>query len=234
MTFYLHQQYRSVYFNSGWIYLYVANVRFLYPLNIALEGFGYSLGSRRDSAELTYSVILFQPESRDPASQAGAEAELQPPPGIFCPRKQKLFCVDRCWSHVVGVCWIFSWRCLFVCQNNCEMNECNNPLTTTSTFNLKIPLTMGNINLQQQRVTVSPKKCNEKLLRAFQFLRWSLWFCWKGPLSSIAIKVSNFRFEKLWLWVHIIISSWLQNNHPSSANISRLSQPVLSQHWDGG
>ena len=86
---------------------------------------------------------------------------------------------------------------LFVCQNNCEMNECNNPLTTTSTFNLKIPLTMGNINLQQERVTVSPKKCNEKLLRAFQFLRWSLWFCSKGPLSSIAIKVSNFRFEKL-------------------------------------
>ena len=27
-------------------------------MNIALEGFGYSLGSRRDSAQLTYSVIL--------------------------------------------------------------------------------------------------------------------------------------------------------------------------------
>lgn len=77
------------------LYLYVANIRFLYPLNIALEGFGYSLGSRQDSAQLTYSVILFQPESRDPASQAGEEVELQPPPGIFCPRKPKLFCVDR-------------------------------------------------------------------------------------------------------------------------------------------
>ena len=212
------------------LFLYVANIRFLYPLNVALEGFGYSLGSRQDSAQLTYSVILFQPESRDPASQPGAEVELQPPPGIFCPRKPKLFR----WSHVAGVCWIFSWRCLFVCQNNCEMNECNNPLTTTSTSNLKIPLNNGKHQLGSKSGWQFLKKCNEKLLRAFQFLRWSLWFCWKGPLSSIAIKVSNFRFEKLWLWVHIIISSWLQNNHPSSANISRLSKPVLSQHWDGG
>ena len=198
MTFYLYQHYICLFQLRMDLYLYVANIRFLYPLNIALEGFGYSLGSRQDSAKLTYSVILFQPESRDPASQAGEEVELQPPPGIFCPRKPKLFCVDRWWSHVVGVCWIFSWRCLFVCQNNCEMNECNNPLTTTSTSNLKIPLTMGNINLDQKRVTVSPKKCNEQLWRAFQFYDdHVIWFCWKGPLSSIAIKVSNSRFEKL-------------------------------------
>merc|ERR1719270_1422678 len=59
--------------------------RFLYPLNISLEGFGYSLGSRQDSAKLTYAVLLFQPETIDP-TQDGAEMELQPPPGIFCPR----------------------------------------------------------------------------------------------------------------------------------------------------
>ena len=71
------------------IILSIANIRFLYPLNIALEGFGYSLGSRQDSAKLTYAVLLFQPETIDP-TQDGAEMELQPPPGIFCPRKLKL------------------------------------------------------------------------------------------------------------------------------------------------
>ena len=170
MTFYLNQHYICLFQLGMDLFLYVANIRFLYPLNIALEGFGYSLGSRQDSAQLTYSVILFQPESRDPASlEAGAEVELQPPPGIFCPRKPKLFCDDGCWSHVAGVCWIFSWRCLFVCQNNCEMNECNNPLTTTSTSNLKIPLTMGNINLEHERVTVSQKNATRNFWEHFNF-----------------------------------------------------------------
>ena len=85
-----------IFSNSWWeyIFLYVAKIRFLYPLNISLEGFGYSLGSRSDSAQLTYSIILFQPESLDPASAGGAEAELQPPPGIFCPRKPRLYPAD--------------------------------------------------------------------------------------------------------------------------------------------
>ena len=97
MAFYLNQHYICLFQLGMDLFLYVANIRFLYPLNIALEGFGYSLGSRQDSAQLTYSVILFQPESRDPASlEAGAEVELQPPPGIFCPRKPKLFCNDGC------------------------------------------------------------------------------------------------------------------------------------------
>ena len=57
-------------------------VRFLYPLSIDVEGFGYTLGSRDDQAKLYYSVILFQPET----IEQGANIELQPPPGIFCPR----------------------------------------------------------------------------------------------------------------------------------------------------
>ena len=57
--------------------------RFLYPLTFEVEGFGYTLGSREDEAQLQYSVILFQPETIDEGSE---NAELQPPPGIFCPR----------------------------------------------------------------------------------------------------------------------------------------------------
>ena len=57
--------------------------RFLYPLTFEVEGFGYTLGSREDEAKLHYSVILFQPETIDEGS---GNVELQPPPGIFCPR----------------------------------------------------------------------------------------------------------------------------------------------------
>ena len=65
--------------------------RFLYPLNIEVAGFGYSLGSRSDSAQLTYAVILFQPETGAGAGNKDPAVELQPPPGIFCPRQAEIF-----------------------------------------------------------------------------------------------------------------------------------------------
>ena len=63
----------------------VVRNKFLYPLDISIEGFGYAIGSKQDTARLKYSVILFQPEDPDPIS-AGHVFNLQPPDGIFCPR----------------------------------------------------------------------------------------------------------------------------------------------------
>merc|ERR1711892_30537 len=63
----------------------VVRNKFLYPLDISVEGFGYAIGSKQDTARLKYSVILFQPEDPDPIS-AGHVFNLQPPDGIFCPR----------------------------------------------------------------------------------------------------------------------------------------------------
>ena len=59
--------------------------KFLYPLDINIEGFGYAIGSKQDTAKIKYSVILFQPEDPDPIS-SGHVFNLQPPDGIFCPR----------------------------------------------------------------------------------------------------------------------------------------------------
>ena len=57
-----------------------------------MAGFGYSLGSRSDSAQLTYAVILFQPETGAGAGPGNQDpgVELQPPPGIFCPRQAEI------------------------------------------------------------------------------------------------------------------------------------------------
>ena len=58
-----------------------------------MAGFGYSLGSRSDSAQLTYAVILFQPETGAGAGNQDPGVELQPPPGIFCPRQAEILSI---------------------------------------------------------------------------------------------------------------------------------------------
>ena len=96
-----------------------------------------------------------------------------------------------------GVCGIFcSWRCLFVCQNNCEMNECNNPLTTTSTSNLKTPLTIENINLEQERVTVSPKNATNNFWEHFNFYNDHYMILLKRSFEFNSHKSFQFSFWK--------------------------------------
>ena len=164
--------------------------RFLYPLNIEVAGFGYSLGSRSDSAQLTYAVILFQPETGAGAGNKDPAVELQPPPGIFCPRQAEIF----------G---------LLVYSDNVFFHH------FSAMFGSAIKIFCISILSSPARDCL-PRQQN----------RWSL--------SSVR---QFFQFELNEVKEHgeqFITCRNLQDHNPSSANLPRLPQSVLSQHRDRG
>ena len=70
---------------------HIVNDRFLSPLEIYVSSVGYLLGSKREVAHLKYSIIQFEPSDpyslREQIQPSGPNMfDLQPLPGIFCPR----------------------------------------------------------------------------------------------------------------------------------------------------
>ena len=165
--------------------------RFLYPLNIEVAGFGYSLGSRSDSAQLTYAVILFQPETGAGAGNQDPGVELQPPPGIFCPRQAEILA-------------------LLVFSDNVFLHH------FSAMFWSAIKIFCISILSSPARVCL-PRQQN----------RWSL----SSVRQLFQFYLNNGVKE---LDEHFIRCSNLQDHNPSSANLPRLPQSVLSQHRDRG
>ena len=90
-----HPGYFSWEINSNGIEInstfHLVSDRFLSPLEIYVSGPGYLLGSKRDVARLKYSIIQFEPSDpyslREQIQPSGPNVfDLQPLPGIFCPR----------------------------------------------------------------------------------------------------------------------------------------------------
>ena len=67
--------------------LSLSDDRYLFPVMITVEGYGYSLGSKQDTVRLRYSTIQFEPSGSEALGnhiQNSKTHDLQPSPGMFC------------------------------------------------------------------------------------------------------------------------------------------------------